>query len=91
MKQINESIDVKKIEKGYSNRNTNITHRKGEIGMMEFEKEPTQDKVDGIKDLGQLKKNLPPGKWVLFRTLMLTYINGFEAGLTAGQDARICK
>ncbi len=58
--------------------------------MMTLEKELTQDQLNDVEKLGQLKQNLPHEKWVLFRTLMLTYINGFEAGLSMGQDTH-CK
>lgn len=54
--------------------------------MKALEKGFTQDQISDVEKLGQLKQNLPPDKWVLFRTLMLTYINGFEAGIAAGQD-----
>lgn len=54
--------------------------------MMALEKELTQDEIKDVENLGQLKQKLSPEKWVLFRTLMLTYINGFEAGLSSVQE-----
>lgn len=55
---------------------------------MALEKELTRDQIADVEKLGQLKQKLPPEKWALFRTLMLTYINGFETGLSAGQGAQ---
>lgn len=55
--------------------------------MMALEKGLTPDQIADVEELGQLKQKLSPERWVLFRTLMLTYINGFEAGIAAAQDA----
>lgn len=54
---------------------------------MKLEKELTQDQIQDAENFGQLKERLLPETWVLFRTLMITYINGFEAGVAAAQDA----
>lgn len=55
--------------------------------MSTLEKELTLDQISDVEKLGQLKQRLSPERWVLFRTMMLTYINGFEAGMAAVQDA----
>lgn len=61
--------------------------KKGGDIMMALEKGLTPDQISDVEKLGQLKQKFSPEKWVLFRTLMLTYINGFEAGIAAAQDA----
>lgn len=56
--------------------------------MNKQEKELTQNDIRDVENLGRLKQKLSPEKWILFRTLMLTYINGFEAGLASVQDTQ---
>lgn len=48
--------------------------------MRELEKELTVDQIRDVEKLGQIKQKLPPEEWVIFRMLMLTYIDGMEAG-----------
>ena len=56
--------------------------------MMTLGKELTPDQISGVEELGQLKQKLSPEKWVLFRTLMLTYLSGIEAGISLEMDTQ---
>lgn len=56
--------------------------------MMAIEKGLTPDQISGVEDLGELKQRFSSERWILFRTLMLTYLNGIEAGISLGQDAQ---
>lgn len=55
--------------------------------MMTLEKGLTPDQIADVEELGRIKQRFSPERWLLFRTLMLTYINGFEAGIATAQDA----
>lgn len=48
----------------------------------------TPDQISDVEKLGQLKQKLSPEKWILFRTLMFTYLSGIEAGLSLEMDAQ---
>lgn len=56
--------------------------------MMVLEKELTPEQIHDVESLGRLKQKLSPERWLLFRMLMLTYINGFEAGMALERDSR---
>lgn len=56
--------------------------------MMILEKGFTPDQINGMEDLGELKQRFSSERWILFRTLMLTYLNGIEAGISLGKDAQ---
>lgn len=56
--------------------------------MMALGKELTPDQINDVEKLGRLKQKLSPEKWILFRTLMLTYLSGIEAGLSLEMDAQ---
>lgn len=56
--------------------------------MKPLEKGLTPDQINDVEELGQIKQKLSPDKWILFRTLMLTYLNGIEAGISLDMDAQ---
>lgn len=56
--------------------------------MRAFEKGLTPDQISDVEKLGHIKQKLSPDKWILFRTLMLTYLSGIEAGLSLEMDAQ---
>lgn len=56
--------------------------------MRTLEKELTPDQIDGWEQLGQIKQKLSPERWILFRTLMFTYLSGIEAGISLEMDAQ---
>lgn len=56
--------------------------------MRTLEKELTQDQINDVEKLGQIKRKLPPERWILFRTLMLTYLSGIEAGISLEMDSQ---
>lgn len=57
--------------------------------MKAHEKDLTPDQISGWEELGQIKQKLPPERWVLFRTLMLTYLNGIEAGISLERESQV--
>lgn len=71
-----------------SRKHTNKVYKKGMVDMRILEKELTPDQISDVEKLGQLKQKLSPEKWVLFRTLMLTYLSGIEAGISLEMDAQ---
>ncbi len=56
--------------------------------MRTLEKELTPDQISDLENLGQIKQKLSPERWILFRTLMLTYLNGIEAGISLEMEAQ---
>lgn len=57
--------------------------------MVKQEELYTPDQIGGMEELGQIKQKLTPERWILFRTLMLTYLSGVEAGISLEIDAQV--
>lgn len=56
--------------------------------MMVLEKELTPEQIRDVEKLGQIKQKLPHNKWILFKTLMLTYLSGVEAGISLEEETQ---
>ena len=56
--------------------------------MKVLEKELTSDQISDVEVLGQIKQKLSTDKWILFRTLMLTYLSGIEAGISLETESQ---
>lgn len=55
--------------------------------MMKLKKALTPDQISDVEELGRIKQELPAEKWILFRTLLLTYISGIEVGLSLEKES----
>lgn len=53
-----------------------------------LEKNLTPDQISDLEKIGQIKQKLTPERWILFRTLMLTYLSGIETGISLEVDGR---
>lgn len=51
----------------------------------------TPDQISDVEALGQIKQKLSTDKWILFRTLMLTYLSGIEAGISLEMESQVNK
>lgn len=53
---------------------------------MKLKKALTPDQISDVEELGRIKQELPTEKWILFRTLLLTYMSGIEVGLSLEKE-----
>ena len=56
--------------------------------MAKQEKGYTPDQIKDAEKLCQLMQKVPDGKGQMFSVSVLAYMNGFEAGLALGRDAK---
>lgn len=67
---------------------TQTTHKKGAVNMVKQEKGYTPEQIKDAEKLCQLMQKVPDAKRQMFSVSVLAYMNGFEAGLALGRDAK---